>query len=283
MSLRRYVATSFASALSLGILAVPALASATTTTASVTSGGAAPVLPAAPLVTTSAGVLSAPTSTLLSVPNPVASASAGGITLFSRATAMLRQASHVTGTAPAGETVTVQRQDPTLGWVSVVTTVADSDGSFDANWKPTVLGTVALRAVAGIPAVAASAASTPSGPAPSTVSTTVYRPGVATWFSVDDNGSQTACGVKLTRTTLGVAHRTLPCGTEVALYYHGRAIVVPVIDRGPYASGVTWDLTRATNDELHGNGRITVGSLQVPATPATTTTPSSVAASATHR
>jgi rare lipoprotein A (peptidoglycan hydrolase) len=43
---------------------------------------------------------------------------------------------------------------------------------------------------------------------------------------------------------VGVASRTLPCGTLVLVNYRGHRLTVPVIDRGPYASnGATWDLT----------------------------------------
>jgi rare lipoprotein A (peptidoglycan hydrolase) len=59
-----------------------------------------------------------------------------------------------------------------------------------------------------------------------------------------------ACGERLTHHTLGVAHKSLPCGTRVALRYHGRTVVVPVIDRGPYSRGVSYDLTEATARKL---------------------------------
>ncbi|MCW2954461.1 MAG: Rare lipoprotein [Conexibacter sp.] len=247
----------FAAVLSLGILAVPAAAPAAADNGGATAAPA-PVAATPPPTSSVATVLSAPAATAMTVGNPVATASASGITLSSRATAMLRRAAHLAGTAAAGATVSVQRQDPLQGWVTVATATAGADGSFDASWKPTVLGAVTLRAVPGVPATSARTAAAADV---ATVSTTVYRPGIATWFSVEDNGSETACGVKLTHATLGVAHRTLPCGTEIALYYRGRAIVVPVIDRGPYADGVSWDLTKATNDALHGTGRITVGAL----------------------
>jgi rare lipoprotein A len=259
MSHRRHAAMSFAAVLSLGILAVPAAVPA----AASNGGATAPTAPVAappPASPSAATVLSAPEATVMTVGNPVATASANGITLSSRATAMLRRTAHLAGTAAAGTTVSVQRQGPAQGWVTVATATAGADGSFDADWRPTVLGPVTLRAVPGIPATSARAAAASDA---ATVATTVYRPGIATWFSVEDNGSETACGVKLTRATLGVAHRTLPCGTKVALYYRGRAIVVPVIDRGPYVDGVSWDLTKATNDALHGDGRITVGALSL--------------------
>ena len=53
----------------------------------------------------------------------------------------------------------------------------------------------------------------------------------------------TACGVLFTRTVVGVAHRTLPCGTLVAFTYGGRTVIAPVIDRGPYVAGRVWDLS----------------------------------------
>ena len=50
--------------------------------------------------------------------------------------------------------------------------------------------------------------------------------------------------------TLGVANKTLPCGTKVKLRYHGRSVTVPVIDRGPYVAGRDYDLTEATKERL---------------------------------
>jgi rare lipoprotein A (peptidoglycan hydrolase) len=55
----------------------------------------------------------------------------------------------------------------------------------------------------------------------------------------------TACGVLYTRTVVGVAHRSLPCGTLVAFSYGGRTVIASVIDRGPYVAGRTWDLSGA--------------------------------------
>jgi rare lipoprotein A len=79
---------------------------------------------------------------------------------------------------------------------------------------------------------------------------TVYQEVTSTWYGPGFYGNRTACGKRLTRSTLGVAHKTLPCGTKVALRANGRSIVVPVIDRGPYARGVTYDLTAATAEHL---------------------------------
>ena len=98
---------------------------------------------------------------------------------------------------------------------------------------------------------------------------TVFRPGVASWYGPTSAGATTACGMPLERWTLGVAHRTLPCGTPVALYYKGRTIVVPVIDRGPFVPGRSWDLTQAAHTALGGDdGLIRVGALPMPPTAA---------------
>ena len=64
------------------------------------------------------------------------------------------------------------------------------------------------------------------------------------WFGPGLYGNGTACGQTLTRTLVGVAHRTLPCGTLVTFRYNGRTVTVPVVDRGPYVAGRTWDLTK---------------------------------------
>jgi rare lipoprotein A len=63
------------------------------------------------------------------------------------------------------------------------------------------------------------------------------------WYGYGFYGNRTACGYELTRTIIGVAHRTLPCGTMVTFRYNGRTVTAPVIDRGPYVAGRTWDLT----------------------------------------
>src|SRR3954470_3370978 len=77
-----------------------------------------------------------------------------------------------------------------------------------------------------------------------------YKPVTATWYGPGLYGNHLACGGRLAHRTLGVAHKSLPCGTNVALRYRGHTGVVPVIDRGPYARGVSYDLTEATAKKL---------------------------------
>lgn len=86
----------------------------------------------------------------------------------------------------------------------------------------------------------------------------VYDPALATWYGPGFYGHRTACGQTLGGDTLGVAHRTLPCGTEVAVLYGGRTIIVKVIDRGPY-SRADWDLTQETAERLGFTGTDTIG------------------------
>ena len=50
---------------------------------------------------------------------------------------------------------------------------------------------------------------------------------------------------------VGVAHKTLPCGSKVVIRYKGRFVRTTVIDRGPFANGAAWDLTQATARALH--------------------------------
>jgi len=63
------------------------------------------------------------------------------------------------------------------------------------------------------------------------------------WYGPGLYGNGTACGQTLTKELVGVAHRTLPCGTLVMFRYNGKVVTAPVIDRGPYVASRTWDLS----------------------------------------
>jgi rare lipoprotein A (peptidoglycan hydrolase) len=76
------------------------------------------------------------------------------------------------------------------------------------------------------------------------------RYAAASWYGPGLWGRTTACGVILRPTTVGVAHKTLPCGTMVRFTYHGLTVTAPVIDRGPYVKGRAWDLTAAASEAL---------------------------------
>ena len=98
-------------------------------------------------------------------------------------------------------------------------------------------------------------------PSTSPGSWTVYKP--ATWYGPGFWGKRTACGTTLTPTTLGVAHRKLPCGTQVSFSYAGRSVTATVIDRGPFRKGYAWDLTKKTAKRV---GFLEVGSGPIQAT-----------------
>jgi peptidoglycan lytic transglycosylase len=88
----------------------------------------------------------------------------------------------------------------------------------------------------------------------------VYRRAAVSWYGPGLYGNKLSCGGRLSPGTLGVAHKTLPCGTRVTLRKGDRVIRVRVVDRGPYVGGREFDLTSATRAKLHFGG---VGSLLV--------------------
>jgi peptidoglycan lytic transglycosylase len=182
-------------------------------------------------------------------------AGGGGVSLTARPDASVGHAAVVSGHAApsaAGQPVKLQLQDPeTLAWGKVAKVKVHRDGSFAVRWKPRHIGQFALRTVLGHSASAA-------------LTVTVYRPSLATWYGPGFWGNATACGVPLTPDLQGVAHRTLPCGTQVAITYAGRTLVVPVVDRGPYGiAGADWDLTQATAFALGMTETSTVGALRL--------------------
>jgi rare lipoprotein A (peptidoglycan hydrolase) len=121
---------------------------------------------------------------------------------------------------------------------------------FQAKTANVVLTLVALCAVGVLPAAALASSGGTSAPATGSTATgtahvTTVRPsGIATWFGPGFYGHKTACGQTLTPEVVGVANRTLPCGTLVKVAYGGHTLTVPVLDRGPYSHiGADWDLT----------------------------------------
>jgi rare lipoprotein A (peptidoglycan hydrolase) len=101
----------------------------------------------------------------------------------------------------------------------------------------------------------------PTAQPSSSLSWTVYKS--ATWYGPGFWGRSTACGSVLTKTTIGVAHRKLPCGTHVTFSFGGRSVTATVIDRGPFRKGYAWDLTKKTAKRV---GFLAVGSGPIQAT-----------------
>jgi rare lipoprotein A len=106
-----------------------------------------------------------------------------------------------------------------------------------------LLSTNALASTGGTSGGAAA----PSG---STPATNIHTTSIATWFGPGFYGKQTACGQTLTPGVVGVANRTLACGTLVKVTYKSHSLTVPVLDRGPYSHGADWDLTAGAAEAL---------------------------------
>ena len=228
----------------------------------------------------------------------VLNASGDGITFTVAASGTLGQPLTISGNAPAGDAGSLVEIESTksggTAWTQVAAATIGSNGSFSAHWIPSANGQVALRAVI---APAGSSTSTSTSTTTSTTSTTstgstglapadssasaasgelstsaltipIFKDAVATLYGPGLWGHHTACGERLTHTTIGVASRTLKCGTRVSVFYKGREMTVPVIDRGPFTTGVTWDLTMATAKALGIRETVTVGTLNSAIAPA---------------
>jgi rare lipoprotein A len=116
--------------------------------------------------------------------------------------------------------------------------------------------TLVLVLLAGVVCAATpaaiAAAATGGAPAATSASptTSIRSSGIATWFGPGFYGKHTACGQTLTPAVVGVANRTLPCGTLVQVSYDGHTLTVPVLDRGPYTRHASWDLTAGAAQAL---------------------------------
>lgn len=189
-------------------------------------------------------------------PVPAAVGSTQGTLTFSPTSVVVGQTTAATGTLPssdAGQPVALEMETGNGIWAAVATSSVAADGSYTIGWKAAIVGTYPMRVVSG--ALASSATSVAT--APSTLA--ILKSVIATWYGPGLYGHHTACGETLTRHILGVANRSLPCGTPVTLFYNGDTLTVPVIDRGPYANGATFDLSAATAQALGITETVSVG------------------------
>jgi rare lipoprotein A len=173
---------------------------------------------------------------------------------------MLGQPIKFSGTIPgasAGETIEIQKMDVKAGWIVVTTTTTAAGGNFTAQWLPTKSEKLSVRAVPTNATVRAASAIPVK-----TIS--VYKSFSATWFGPGFYGNRTGCGRKMTRKLIGVAHKKLKCGTKVEIYYKGRTIVAPVVDRGPFRKGTEYDLTYAAAKKLKFKQTDSLGALALP-------------------
>jgi rare lipoprotein A (peptidoglycan hydrolase) len=122
-------------------------------------------------------------------------------------------------------------------------TRTDGRGRFDVSWTPRSTGTYRVKArAAGNPRATASRDSGGR--------VTAYRKAYASWYGPGLYGNRTACGQTLSPSTMGVAHKSMPCGTKLRLRNGNNTVKVRVIDRGPYVGGREFDLTEATRNRL---------------------------------
>ncbi len=181
-----------------------------------------------------------------------------GISSTRRVTVVARLAGHASRHVRSGERIRVRgRLAPGFGgrrvrlqlatgrgWRTVDRTLTGRGGRYRAAWRASGSGRYRLRVKFAGDGRNSAVSRTLRG------RVFVYRPSAASWYGPGLYGNSTACGGALTYGRLGVAHKTLPCGTKVTIRYHGRSVTVPVIDRGPYAGNREWDLTAATKSRI---------------------------------
>jgi rare lipoprotein A len=125
----------------------------------------------------------------------------------------------------------------------VLSTTSKANGTFALRWSPDGIGNYAVRAY-GVHDRRT------RGSVSKARRLTSYRQAGASYYGPGLYGNGVACGGTLMPGTMGVANKTLPCGTRVKLRYRGHSVTVPVIDRGPYVAGRDYDLTEAVKERL---------------------------------
>jgi rare lipoprotein A (peptidoglycan hydrolase) len=205
------------------------------------------ILAAAPALAETDTQSAASKSTTPAAAAPVATKASSSLTVRSvRRTVMAGRRVVVRGTlrpAGSGRAVSLQLGKAGGGWVTVDHDRTDRQGRYVLAWRASKTGTRRVRVHFGGTRELSSARHLAG-------STRIYRRAVASWYGPGLYGQHLACGGTLSAGTLGVAHKSLPCGTKVTLHYKGRTVRVPVVDRGPYVGGREFDLTAATKARL---------------------------------
>lgn len=199
------------------------------------------LLPFAALTASNAVALTTTADSPLASSQPVATtAAASGVELkLSKRHSLAGNRLKVKGTVAPGGVRTVEID---VNGKRVKQLKTEADGSFHGRWKTGNPGIYKVQAVVK----QEGAAPVESG----AKRVNVYRSVQASYYGPGLYGNGLACGGTLNPGTLGVANKTLPCGTSVTLRNGHKTVTVKVIDRGPYAGNRVYDLTAATKNKL---------------------------------
>ena len=159
-----------------------------------------------------------------------------------------RRASYAGTVAPgdAGRRVSLQKRHGSR-WTTIARAVTGGGGAFRVSYRPPRPQSASLRVVAG-------------GHREAIGRLNAYRRATVSWYGPGLYGNKLGCGGRLTPSTIGVANKSLPCGTRITLRKGSHIVRARVVDRGPYVGGREFDLTSATRRRLHFSG---VGSIGV--------------------
>jgi len=119
----------------------------------------------------------------------------------------------------------------------------DARGAFRLRFTPRAVERAAVR-------VRVAGDATNAGARRRVGTLAAFRPAVASWYGPGFYGSRTACGQTFHAGLMGVAHKSLPCGTRVTLRHGGRVVHARVVDRGPFIAGREFDLGVAVKQAL---------------------------------
>lgn len=192
------------------------------------------------------GGVSSPGLSALVGPAPALTATTGSASLQVRSERLNVLAGHASSVAGrlspgvAGQTVSLQALAGRRDWRTLASARTGPGGRFRIRYTPERAGSELVRL-----RFAGSYAARPAHRRLGRLN--AYRLAEASWYG---GGGGLACGGELTSTTIGVANKTLPCGTVLTLRYGSRSLQVRVIDRGPYVEGREFDLTEATKRAL---------------------------------
>jgi hypothetical protein len=152
-----------------------------------------------------------------------------------------RVGGRLTPAAP-GRTVTLERRGA-RGWKTIDKARTSRTGRFTLKYRTRAVDTAQVR-------VRFSGSRDVRGKSRRVGRLNVFRPALASWYGPGLFGNKLGCGGTLNAGTIGVAHKSLPCGTKLVLRKGSRIVRAKVIDRGPYVGAREFDLTQATKQRL---------------------------------